>query len=87
MYRLNFNSQELTSKYFLRFRMRITSFSNGIKNYPRKFQIISNYTKPIVLCAKNFLLKKSGKLNVSRIEVANLRGYTYSYRNLEMGEH
>ena len=67
--------------------MRITSFSNGIKNHRRKFQIISNYTKPLVLCAINFLLEKGGKLNVYRIEAANLRGYTYSYRNLEMAEH
>ena len=86
MHKLNFNSQEITSKYFLWFRMGITSFSNGINNYPRKFQIISNYTKPI-LSGKNFLLKKSGKLNVSRIELANLRGGTYSNINIEMGEH
>jgi hypothetical protein len=86
VHRLRFNSQEITSKYFLWFRMKITSFSNGINNYPRKFQIISNYTTPI-LSGKNFLLKKSGKLNVPRIEVSNLRGGTYSYINLEMGEH
>ena len=86
VHRLNFNSQEITSKYFLWFRMGITSFSNGINNYTRKFQIISYYTKPI-LSGKNFLLKKSGKLNVSHIEVSNLRGGTYSYINLKMGEH
>ncbi len=87
--RLNFNSQELASKYFLRFRMRNTSlpFPNSIKNHTRKFQIISNYTKPIVLCAINFSLKKNGKSNMSRIEVVNLGGHKYSYRNLEMGEH
>jgi len=66
--------------------MRIASLPNDIKNDTRKFQIIGRY-KPIILCAINFLLKKSGKLNVSRIEVSNLRGGTYSYINLEMGEH
>ncbi len=66
--------------------MIITSFHHGIKNH-REFQIISNYTKPAVLCAINFLLKKSGKSNVSRVEAVNLEGCTHSYRNLEMGEH
>jgi hypothetical protein len=84
--RINFNSQEFASKYFLRLRMIITSFHHGIKNH-REFQIISNYTKPAVLCAINFLLKKSGKSNASRIEAVNLGGYSYSYRILEMGEH
>jgi hypothetical protein len=86
--RINFNSKELASKYFLRLRMIITSFHHGIKNY-REFQIISNYIKPVVLYAINFLFKKSekSKSNVSRIEAVNLGGYTYSYRNLEMDEH
>lgn len=87
MSRLDFNSQEHTLKYFLRFRMRIASLPNDLKNDTRKFQIIGSYIKPIILCAINFLLKKSGKSDVSRIEVVNLRGYKYSYTHLEMGEH
>ena len=68
--------------------MRITfTLPNDIKNHTRKFQIICNYIKPIVLYAINFSLKKSGKSNVSRIGVVKLRGHKYSYRNLEMGEH
>ncbi len=67
--------------------MRIISFPNGIKDHSRKFQIICNYTKSIALCTINFLLRKSEKSNVSRIEVINFRGYKYSNRNLEMGEH
>ncbi len=66
--------------------MRITSFHHVIRNHTREFQIINNYTKPTVLCSISFLLKKSGKSKMSLIEVVNLRGYTYSYRNLEMGE-
>ena len=34
-----------------------------------------------------FFIKKNGKSNMSRIEVVNLGGHKYSYRNLEMGEH
>ena len=67
--------------------MRIASLPNDIKNDTRKFQIICSYIKPIILCAINFLLKKSGKSDVSRSEVVNLRGYKYSYIHLEMGEH
>ena len=67
--------------------MRIASLPNDIKNNTRKFQIIGSYIKPIILCAINFLLKKSGKSDVSRVEVVNLGGYQYSYIHLEMGEH
>jgi hypothetical protein len=67
--------------------MRITSFPKGIKNHAREFQVISNYTKLIVVCTINFLLKKNGKSNVSCVEVVNPGGYKYSSRNLEMGEH
>ncbi len=87
MPRLYFNSQELASKYFLRFRMRIASLPNDIKNDTRKFQITGSYIKPIILCAINFLLKKNRKSDVSRIEVVNLRGYKYSYIQFEIGEH
>ena len=67
--------------------MRMASLPNDIKNDTRKLQIIGSYIKPIISCAINFLLKKSGKSDVSRIGVVNLRGYKYSYIHLEMGEH
>ena len=87
MSRLYFNSQELASKYFLQFRMRIASLPNDIKNDTRKLQIIGSYIKRIILCAINSSLKKSGKSYVSRIEVVNFRGYKYCYMHHEMGEH
>ena len=58
VYRLDINFREIGPKSFLRFGMRITSFPNGIKNHTREFQVISNYTKVIVVCVINFLLKK-----------------------------
>ncbi len=67
--------------------MRIASLPNDIKNDTRKFQIICSYIKPIISCAINFLLKKSGKSDVPRIGVVNLRGYKYYYTHLEMGDH
>jgi hypothetical protein len=85
--RLYFNSQELASKYFLQFRMRMASLPNDIKNDTRKLQIIGSYIKRIILCAINSSLKKSGKSYVSRIEVVNFRGYQYCYMHHEMGEH
>jgi hypothetical protein len=87
VYRLDIIFKELDPKSFLRFGMRITSFPYGLKNHTREFQIISNYTKLIVVCAINFLLKKNRKSNVSWNEVVNPGGYKYSSRNLEMGEH
>jgi len=87
VYRLNFNSQKLTSMSFLRFRMRIILVLNFIKIFTRGFQILCNYTKSIVMCAIHFLLKKSIKSYVSRIEVVNHGGCTHSNKNLEMGEY
>jgi hypothetical protein len=66
--------------------MKFTTLRTDIKNYIRKFQIISNYTKLVVLFAINFLFKKGARRDVSIGEVVNPRGPEYSYRNLELGE-
>ena len=87
VYRPIFNSKELASKSFLQLRMKITSLLNGIKNNPRKLEVINNYTKPMVLSAINFLSKKGGKSDMSSNEIVNLSRYKSSYRNLEMGEY
>ena len=67
--------------------MKITSLLNGIKNNPRKLEVINNYTKPMVLSAINFLSKKGGKSDMSNNEIVNLSIYKSYYRNLEMGEY
>ena len=72
---------------FLGFRMRILLVLNCIKIFTRGFQILSSYTKSIIMCAIHFLLKKSIKSPMSRIQVVILRGRTYSNKNLEMGEY
>ncbi|TVP39088.1 hypothetical protein NARC_210032 [Candidatus Nitrosocosmicus arcticus] len=87
MYRLNINSRKLTSMSFLGFQMRIILVLNCIKIFTRGFQILSSYTKSIVICTIHFLLKKSIKSPMSRIQVVNLRGRTYSNKNLEIGEY
>ena len=87
MYRLNFNLQELASKYFFRFKIGFHPLPNDIKYHIDKFQFISNFSKRRVLCATNFLLKKGSKSDVSIDDVVKPKISKYSYRNVELGEY